>query len=504
MGSALSMNSETDVLGCTQPRLATEPLRDLTGPAASFGHVVITFAEMIGKPLDPWQCEAVIRGGELLPNGRPRFRTVLLLVSRQQGKTTLLTILSLYWLAVERVGLVLGTSTKLDTARESWEAAVELAENSPQLSSLIPRNGVRRANGEQQLKLGAGRYKIAAATGGAGRGLTVHRAILDELREHTAYTAWDAMVPAMSAVPDAQAWALSNAGGDSSTVLNDLRTQALAELSAGGDLCLLEWSAPDGGDPLDVQALASANPNMGRRTPVGALLSDARRAVALGGAALSGFRTERMCQRVRLLDPAIDPGSWTRCLDPGSLADLRSRLACCIDASPDGQHATLYAAAALTDGRVRVDPVQAWDGIGAVDAAERALPGVLARVRPKVLGWFPGGPGAALAARLKDRKGQRGWPPQGVRVEEIRAEVPAVSMGFAELVTAGQVAHSGDPLLDAHVAVAERLRSGDTWRFSRKGDGHVDALYAAAGAVHLARTLPKPLQHRTVIAVPRI
>lgn len=485
------------MLGCTQPRLATEPLRDLAEPGASFGPLVAEFAALIGRPLDPWQVEAVLRGGELLEDGSPRFRTVLLLVSRQQGKTTLLTVLSLFWLAVERVGLVLGTSTKLDTARESWDAAVTLAQGSDVLAPLIPRNGVRRANGEQQLTIGQGRYKIAAATGDAGRGLTVHRAILDELREHTDYRTWDAVVPAMSAVMDAQAWCLSNAGGDSSAVLNDLRAQALAELDAGGDLGLIEWSAPDGADPEDVEALAQATPNLGRRTPVKALLADARRAVELGGAALAGFRTERMCQRVRLLDPAIDPGAWLRCLEVGSLD--RSRVACCIDVAPDGQHVALYAAAVQDDGRVRVDPVQAWDGIGAVDAAERALPGVLARVRPKALGWLPNGPGAALAARLKDRKDRRGWPPPGVRVEEIRAETASVCMGFAELVTAGQVVHSGDPLLDAHVAVAERLRSGDTWRFSRKGDGHVDAVYAAAGACHLARTLPTPVGKPRVI-----
>jgi hypothetical protein len=37
--------------------------------------------------------------------------------------------------------------------------------------------------------------------------------------------------------------------------------------------------------------------------------------------------------------------------------------------------------------------------------------------------------------------------------------------------------------------------------FSRKGEGHVDAAYAAAGAVHLARTLPAPVgKPRLVVA----
>ena len=62
-------------------------------------------------------------------------------------------------------------------------------------------------------------------------------------------------------------------------------------------------------------------------------------------------------------------------------------------------------------------------------------------------------------------------------------------MGFAEQVRSHSIAHSGDPLLDAHVQAAEKLHQGDGWRFTRRGAAYVDAVYAAAGAVHLARTL---------------
>jgi hypothetical protein len=88
-----------------------------------------------------------------------------------------------------------------------------------------------------------------------------------------------------------------------------------------------------------------------------------------------------------------------------------------------------------------------------------------------------------------------------VTVAEIKGELTAVCMGLAEQVTAVQIAHSGQELLDAHVGGAERLRRGDAWVFSRKGEGHVDAAYAAAGAVHLARTLPAPVgKPRLVVA----
>src|SRR5690606_26270390 len=107
------------VLGCTEPRLWAPPLRELT-PETSYGFQVIEFARSLGRPLDPWQEGTVIHACELLADGRPRFRTVLVLVARQNGKTELLVIVSLFWMFVQRVALVLGMSTKVEYAAESW------------------------------------------------------------------------------------------------------------------------------------------------------------------------------------------------------------------------------------------------------------------------------------------------------------------------------------------------------------------------------------------------
>ena len=85
-----------DLTGVILPSVYTPPLRELT-PDTSYGFDVINFAERIGHPLDPWQCWAVIHIGELLPDGRPRFRKVLILVARQNGKSELLKIIGLYF-----------------------------------------------------------------------------------------------------------------------------------------------------------------------------------------------------------------------------------------------------------------------------------------------------------------------------------------------------------------------------------------------------------------------
>jgi phage terminase large subunit-like protein len=296
----------------------------------------------------------------------------------------------------------------------------------------------------------------------------------------------------MNAVPDAQVVVLTNQCDENGVVLDSLRDAALAYIETGvGDprLGLLEWSAPDGADPADLDALAMANPNLGHRVDADALLGAALRAKAAGGQELADFRTEAMCQRVHLLDPAIDPDQWQACGTdtPIDLADHRDKVALAYDVSLDGRHATLCAAAVI-DEKIHVEIVKAWDS---TELLRRELPAIVDQVRPRTLGWLPAGPAAAVAADLADRK-TRNWPPRRVKIEEIRQEITAVAMGFEAVVRSRELVHPRDPLLDRHVENAQRLHRGDAWTFARRGTGPVDALYAAAAAVHCARTLPPP------------
>jgi hypothetical protein len=487
------------VLGSTKPRLWTPPLRELT-PETSYGFEVAAFARSIDSPLDEWEEWAIIHAGELLPDGRPRFRKVLILVARQNGKTTMAAVLGLYWLVKAKVEMVLGMSTNLAYAKEAWSKAIKFAE------AAGFEHDVRLAAGEEALIIPAdktekkpeGRYRIAASNRKGGRSLTVDRLILDELREHDDWEAHDAAVPTMAARPFAQMFMISNQGGDHSVVLDSYRKDALAFIeNSEGDprLGLFEWSAPDGADPEDIQALAMANPNLGRRLDPESLLADARRAKAAGGDQLAGFRTENMCQRVNQINPAIDPDAWKLCALEGDMSRLRDRVALCLDVSLDGRHATLVAAACEADGVVRVEVVESWDGSAAMALLKRDLPKLLTKVKPAVFGWFPNGPAARLAAEFdtEAKQGRRSaFPPPGIKVEEIRANIPAVCMGLAEMVDGKFIRHSDDQLLNAHVNSAQKLWQGDSWRYARRGAGSIDGAYAVAGAVHLARTLPPP------------
>lgn len=274
--------------------------------------------DVLLRPLDPWQRWLAIHGLELLPNGWPRFRQVLVLVARQNGKTELLVILSLFWLWVQQVPMVLGTSTKLDYARISWKKAIQLARATPELRVNMR---VRRENGKEELAAVLdpvneieSMYKIAASNEEGGRSLTIDRLVEDELRQHHDYSAHEAAENAMNAVDDAQAWAITNEGDDRAVVLHDLYDAALEFITTGaGDerLGLFAWSARPGCDLLDVEETAQANPNLGRRIQWANLVGKAQRAKLLGGEAEAKHRTEVLCQRVaRLKAERLSLDAW--------------------------------------------------------------------------------------------------------------------------------------------------------------------------------------------------
>lgn len=459
----------TALRGRASPRLFTEPRRKLTR-RTTLGYEAARFAEeMLGMTLLPWQRWWLMHALELDSNGDFRFRTVLTLVARQNGKTHLLKALALWAMYMGRVRLVLGAAQSLDIARESWSGAVELAEGDPELRAEI--GAIRRVNGEQELRLTNGaRYRIAAATRSAGRGLSVDLLILDELREHRSWDAWGALSKTTIARPGSLTVGISNAGDDRSVVLNQLREAALS--GADASLGLFEWSAPDGCDLNDRAAWAQANPGLGHTITEAAIGT----AVATDPPAV--LRTEVLCQRVDALDSAVDVAAWAAGADAAmTLESLRDRLAVCVDVAPDGEHVSAVAAAEGSDGRVRVETVAAWPS---TEDARGELGELLERISPRVKRWFPSGPAAALAPLMRS-----------LGAEEIRgADVPAACMGLADLVRSRRIVHSDDPLLSAHIAAAAKLYSGDGWRFARTGAGHVDAAYAAAGAVQAAMTLP--------------
>lgn len=487
------------MLGAVQPRLWTPPLRDLDDPAASWGWDFIDFCALIGWPLDPWQVWLAVHLGELFPDGRPRYRKAIILVARQNGKTVFCRLLILYWMFVERVSEIVGTSTDRSAAKRSWKKTIEMAEGNELLAAQLPTYHVRKLTAEEDFWNDYGsHYRFAASNSSAGRGDTLPRALLDELRQHKNRDVWDAVVPATAAVAGGLVVCISNEGDSSSVVLHEEADAAESFILTGeGDsrTFLASWSAPSGSDPTDLEALAMANPSLDRIRPDGTgirgddIRGDAMTAASIGGETLARFKIERLCMRVDLLEAAIRWEDWAACgvqrADALDMKPHRRSVALAFDVAADNSHATLAAAVTL-DGITWIEILAGWNGYECRKQLRADLPGWLARVKPRKCVWFAGGPAAAVADQWNGKR------VGNVLMEAIRAEdVVRACMGMEEQAAAGHLRHAHDPLADQHVRQTQQLPQGDGWRFARRGQAPIDASYAMAGAVHAARVLPR-------------
>lgn len=324
--------------------------------ATTWGYSAIQFAEEILElELFPWQRWLLLHLLELNEHGGLRFQTGVVLIARQNGKSTLSQVLSLWFMVVQKWPLVLGTAQDLNTAEEVWEGGVALLQNDPELNALIERviqvNGKKtlvltdpdRAPDEKKRKL---RWLVKAANRKAGRGLSGNLILMDELREQQNWAAWSAITKTTQAQDNLLILALSNAGDATSVVLRHLRTKAhialgdpdgiagdaLMDMSApspladddydddefddddvfeddlevdGATIFLAEWSAAPGTPTKNQFGWAQANPSLGHRIRLAKLRNDEATDTEWG------FRTEVLCQWTdSILDGPFPSGSW--------------------------------------------------------------------------------------------------------------------------------------------------------------------------------------------------
>lgn len=460
------------LLGKETPRQFTLPYRELT-PETTRGFEAITFAEeVLGLVLHPWQRWLLIHGLELLEDGTFRFRTCLVLVARQSGKTTLVQVLALWRMYVDGAPLVIGTAQNLDLAEECWQGAVEIAEGTPELAGEI--EDICRTNGKRHMRLRGGeRYKVAAASRRGGRGLSGDLIVLDELREHQTWDAWAAVTKTTMARAKAQTWGLSNAGDSSSVVLATLRKRALDWVAGNGgpdddgSLGIFDWSAPDGCEMSDRDGWAQANPSLNH--PNGVTEAAIRSALATDLEPV--FRTEVLCQWVaQSFEPVVDPTMWGH-LGVGTKAMYVPALS--VEVALDRSVATIGAAWDI-GGRPHLEIVE--DRPGTAWVVPRIVE-LRDRYNASVVVVDAHAEAAGLIPALTEA---------GVEVVTMNGAGRTAACGhFYDLAIADGLSHSGDPAITNALAAARWKDVGDGARvFTRRHSaGDIGALYAVVIAL---------------------
>ncbi len=454
--------------GRERPRLAPPT------PARSDVDAFVRVADELGITLFPWQKTAARYLTAKGQGDRWLYRHVAIVVARQNGKTKLLVPLIVSRL---RMGhRIMHTAQDRNLPREIYSEVADIMAASP--GELAVKNGrivmPRFANGQEEIRMkNGGIYSIVAPTRGGARGPSRDLVIVDELREMTDNDFMAAANPTLQASTSPQIVYLSNAGDDTSLVLNSIKA------SQDGDptLAYLEWSAGPDHTADDMEGWAEANPSIGHLPGlVDNLALDYQTLKARG--ALPIFETENLCRWVTTVrDRLVDDNAWTACAGPlGS--PIRPSIGIALD--PDGKRASIALAWMRPDRKVALQLVEnvAGDPVD-TDSVGELLKLLALRHNAKV------GYELEDSQLMKYVKKEKGIAFGGGKAKAASAE-------FARLVSAGGLVWANcDPVTDDLTWTARKQDHDGTYEAVRAKDDHpIPAALAAIRAVYMA-SLPQ-------------
>jgi len=465
-----SVSVRVPVPGVQRPRVLSLPPGHLSNGTA--GREAVELAASAGLFLDPWQQFVLEESLRLKVNGRWLCRNVVVIVSRQNGKGSVLE-------ARELFGLYLGdeqiihTAHQFKTSADHFKRVRSLIEGSPDLKAELKPRGIRESHGEESitLKSGAQLRFLARSVNGSGRGFTK----IDMLAVDEAYQAGSpalsALLPTQMAAEDPQTWYASSAfdrGEDSAALI---RLRDLGRAGSSEQLAYFEWSAEPGADPDDPYARAQANPGLGIRLPFENLQAQRE------GMSDEDFLGEHLSiWPDRATTSLVTPVQWAALEDRLSRAESVSAFA--VEVSLDRSVAAIGMAGVRLDGFTHIEAIEQHRGTGWVVARCQELD---AAHGPVVFAVDGGGPANSLIGDLEAA---------GLKVVVAQTrDVGIACAGFVDAVEQGTVRHGPQPELASAVAGAKKRPLGDgAFAFGRKASGVDISALQAVTLAHWAAT----------------
>lgn len=453
----MTILQSVELRGAQRPRVCSvPPYRTSSGVEA------VELAASAGLVLDPWQAFILEDALGERADGKWSAFEVAAIVPRQNGKGGITEARELAGLFLFGERLILHSAHEFKTAAEAFLRVKALVDNTDDLRRRVAR--VRTGTGTESIELLNGaRLRFVARSKGSGRGFTGDCVILDE-----AYALTDeemaALMPTLSARPNAQIWYTSTPPTDSAALLLRLRRRGEA---GAGDLAYFDFGAAGQADEIDLddrRVWAATNPALGIRISEETI---AREREVLSD---EDFARERLGVWPRnAAGGVIDPKQWADAGDPES--KRAGDVAVAVDIAPDRDRAWVAVYGLRGDGLGHVQLVDDRPGtdwiIGRVVELRAALdPLAFAMGR---------GTGASLETDLAKvgitRSEDPDEPKRGDLVVANASDMAAACGQLIDAVRQGVLRHVPQPALDAAVAGAKTRQTGDTIAWSRKDTG---------------------------------
>lgn len=438
--------------GCP-PRYAT-PRTD----RRTLGGAVAQVAERLKLPFMPWQREVVDTAFEVDDRGQLVYRTVVLTVPRQSGKSSLLLAVRVARAVLPYFRELSGPQLILHTAQTRLAARVKLVdEHKPRLEQTPFARflSFRLSTGQEAVVYKHGSVDMVIASGEAsGHGSVVDLGVIDEAFAQPDSRLETALRPAMLTRPSSQLWIVSTAGlPDGSPYLREkvLQGRKLAIDGVTDGVCYHEWSADPEADPGAVSTWRSAMPALGITQPLEAVTADWNATTDV-----DSFRRSHLNVWVEL---SARSSVWPAALWAELTArDARTSETPCFgfDVTPDRTMSSI-AACSVFDGKPLLEIVDRRPGTSWV---VNRLAELNARWKPNMVACDAAGPAGSLLADLSAA---------GVdaRVLSHREYASACGLLF-DAVNERAVQHTGDAALNDAVRDATTRQTGDVWLWDRR------------------------------------
>lgn len=461
-----------EALGAAQPRYATLPTAGADHELAA----VELVAKLRNKPLLPWQRLVVRVATEKTAFGQYRYRTVVITVPRQSGKTVLV-----FNLDIAR-GIKYPHAKSFYTAQSGKDARERLfdAADDLQASAIGSKVTVHRAAGAPRITLPTGsRIHSFSPTPESLHGYTPRTVTLDEIfafSDAEGALLLGAITPAQQTVKDRQLVMTSTAGTSDSTFLADWVFRGReATQDPDTQIAYFEWSLADGLDPFD-----PANWDFHPGLQGGLITKDDIAAAAETMSRGEFIRAYMNRPTVQKSDAVFDTQKWAK-LKADLSTPRRSQVAIGFEVNYDRSRAAVVAAW-KHNGQVHLKVLRNGSGTGWLAPTLEAL----SDARPLSIGADRYAQNMALISELHDELREQ---IQTFTPEHIKTGCAS----FKAKIEDGTVNHTGDTALAQAVAEAQSRPMGEGWALSHKSPPEVTAAVVAVRLLALSREESQPL-----------